>query len=81
MQPNDSTPLTADYIRHFSPETIARVVAVCTREAVSGSHEAYVTREALIDAWQHHRGFANRAQAISDLTAISIQGHVQGRAG
>lgn len=74
-----SNKLDAAQLAQFSPEAIARYAAICGREAVSGNYESHVTREAIIDAWQEHRGLANRAEAISDLTAIAINGHVAGQ--
>lgn len=71
-----SNRLDADYIRHFAPEVIARVVIACTRGAVSGDQADHVTREALIDAWMAHKGFETRPEAIADLMSIEIERYV-----
>ena len=67
-----SNRLDAAQVAQFAPEVIARAVSLFSRDSVGGDWEAHLTREALIDAWMVHKGFSDRAQAISDLVGIEI---------
>jgi hypothetical protein len=74
MQQHDTTRLSADQIALLPPVQVARLVATLGRQSVSGDFSATIARETLIDLWREHKGFANRAQAISDLVEIEIAG-------